>query len=1052
MLQKNFIKTSIIFLILILLLGAFAACGNTSSATPPADDENAETKDTTKQEGADAENGSGENSKSEENKDSVEDVKSTTTLISSTVQEQLKNLYDKHVDKDTTAWESNWATSSALPTAQIGVSYLESTTVGLYDSSKIITVEKTDSLRPIVVTLKLLGEDYLTTANSCTLNSTSERIYKGIDSGKIGSGMVIVEKSADATDWSRIDSKEYETGLFTTDLRTHYGADNEIEIYSPSGKDLDSGIFIRVTYVYEAEYTYTGKNFFGVNVQKKDSKMFREQSIFYLCNENIDAVTLHNLSISNKKFEENIKDKGDVLEQYKRSETLIDESMTATGFKITNPLANVNISVSHNGTTLTIPENGEFTEAGIYNIIITQRHGNKQQIITIYVDKRSAEDIKKAYFGEGLLNGKRIYHEGEYPMFEGGYTSYEIAAVDKNHPPIYGTIVNQTTGKTIEISADRKSKRGDLLEAGEYVATFYNNPTFNTETPAGDTYIITYKFVMIEKDTAPGPQVNKNKLNEYSYMNVSDYYPKYYGVTYSSAGPGNITLVFTKYQDAFEFAYNYEKGCVEKQEDGTFRYHGSLKIGVKEKFDSIWDLTDATNFFAEQAVQELYFDLSDEFTYLTLDPDIIDDYENLRTLELAKSIVVFKNNEDRALAASKNKLPIIAAKKYQYLTPGLNGEVISGIADFEFVKDDNGYDSDSVVIIDSTGKEIKIQYRMGVAEQLAAAGCAAGKITIKEKTVYGDATEYQALYIPEGVNATTATIAYYEGDTEKTVDVSQGQPLKKIEVSAFSFKSISDELDPYAIVKIIKDGKESIYTFEELLTQSWNEVGEYTIVFVNRLGSKYQIELSIKEIIFVSISFNGTGVEGIDPITVSRNNGKVILPAITRYGYILQGFKDESNNVYKDTIESLDSIDKITLTPIWEAKTVIITIKDSNNTILQNLELKFGDKYTLVPPIVSDGKFIGWTLNGNPYTEEAITIDTEDNIVLIANIESNETEKSTNSSDNDNKAPSNNNSGSSSSKSDGGCGGCDSSLSSVAVIVILILALPIFLYRKRKKI
>ena len=124
MLQKKFIKTSIVFLILILLLGAFAACGNTSSATPPADDENAETKDTTKQEGADAENGSGENSESEENKDSVEDVKSTTTLISSTVQEQLKNLYDKHVDKDTTAWESNWATSSALPTAQIGVSYL----------------------------------------------------------------------------------------------------------------------------------------------------------------------------------------------------------------------------------------------------------------------------------------------------------------------------------------------------------------------------------------------------------------------------------------------------------------------------------------------------------------------------------------------------------------------------------------------------------------------------------------------------------------------------------------------------------------------------------------------------------------------------------------------------------------------------------------------------------------------------------------------------------------------------------------------------------------
>ena len=102
---------------------------------------------------------------------------------------------------------------------------------------------------------------------------------------------------------------------------------------------------------------------------------------------------------------------------------------------------------------------------------------------------------------------------------------------------------------------------------------------------------------------------------------------------------------------------------------------------------------------------------------------------------------------------------------------------------------------------------------------------------------------------------------------------------------------------------------------------------------------------------------------------------------------------------------------------------------------------------TLVPPIVSGGKFTGWTLNGKPYTEEAITIDTEDNIVLIANIESNETEKSTDKPNSDNKATSN-----SGSKSDGGCGGCDSAISSIAVIVVILLALPVILYRKRKKI
>lgn len=60
---------------MILLLGAFAACGNTSSATPPADDENAEAKDTTNGKGPEAEKETNENIG---NKEPIEAPKTTT--------------------------------------------------------------------------------------------------------------------------------------------------------------------------------------------------------------------------------------------------------------------------------------------------------------------------------------------------------------------------------------------------------------------------------------------------------------------------------------------------------------------------------------------------------------------------------------------------------------------------------------------------------------------------------------------------------------------------------------------------------------------------------------------------------------------------------------------------------------------------------------------------------------------------------------------------------------------------------------------------------------
>ncbi len=130
----------------------------------------------------------------------------------------------------------------------------------------------------------------------------------------------------------------------------------------------------------------------------------------------------------------------------------------------------------------------------------------------------------------------------------------------------------------------------------------------------GDYREYTFKFFVIAKGTAPGPVINQDNLKSYATSTMVDTYPKYYGVTYQSASKGNITLAFVTKEAAQEYAYQYEKGTVEEQEDGTYRYTGSFLGVQKDEFVSAWDLTDAMNYFAEQAVQLLYFDMSDTFT------------------------------------------------------------------------------------------------------------------------------------------------------------------------------------------------------------------------------------------------------------------------------------------------------------------------------------------------------------------------------------------------------------------------------------------------------
>lgn len=652
--------------------------------------------------------------------------------------------------------------------------------------------------------------------------------------GTVGTGAIILQKSYDGKYWTDITKDKYANGLYTTDYFTHYGNQGDILLYTPNGRDVQKGIYLKLIYAYQLQEN------------KKAKYRFMETYNIYLCSNDFNAVTFHNLSADDELVQEKIGEDSEIdMTIAKKIETLLSGSCTVSGFSIDTELnPTIKTTVFRNGTPVDTPQNNEFTETGKYDIHMESAVKDTKDI-TLYVDRQSAEEALKTYFGDGFLNGKRIYSEGEYPVYEGGKTEYHLNAISDDFLPVHGTITNQTTGKTIKISADTSEKNNILNEAGKYTAVLTNRPASVSKAFPGDYRTFTFKFEVIGEGTAPGPVVNQKSLKEYTKSNISDSYPMYYGLTYSSAHKGNITLAFSSWKDARQFSYEYEKGMIEKQGNGTFRYTGSSNHIQKKIYDAD-DYTDAVNFFAEQAIQELYFDLTDEFTYRTLYNEDFSKIDSLRELKLAKSITIFANGQKEKLC-NCNTLPNISKKRYSYLFPGTSGKQKLGYYDFKFVKDKYSCDSAAVIITEADGHEHKIAYNQGVAEQLKHQNCKSGIVTITEETIYGDSVKYQAVYIAENDNTSTIKISYFKNGKKVEQNLTKNDNGTIIHLNKFNIKEVTDELDPYNLITVYdKNRKEKIqFVADNIPKTVWSEMGEYQITVANRLGYSYSFTLSI---------------------------------------------------------------------------------------------------------------------------------------------------------------------------------------------------------------
>ena len=882
--------------------------------------------------------------------------------------------------------------------ASFGLSSLSSLTVA-QSGGKAITVGKysgwdaygvTGSSVYLLLNLnnaKNLNGDWQIVAD--TWGKKDKELIEGVHTGPVDTGALIIQTSSDGKNWrtGNNDKGQYANGLYTTDFVTHYGGRGDICIYLPYGAAVNKGLYVRVLYAYEIE-----------NKAAKADYRCIEKYEFYLCSDNLDAVTFHNLSLS-----ETLKESFGELDEneaavYRMAETMQDGAYTATGFiidKSGNPTATY--KVKRNGEAYTARE--KYTETGRYEIEITSKVGSTRTV-TLFVDRMNKEEALSVYFGDPpFISGKRIYSEGSYPRYEGGQTQYSLAAVDNNHLPLSGYILSPTGEKT-EIPATREAKTGVLTEAGKYVAVF---ATREEGFESGDRKIFTFRFELIAEGTAPGPVINQQKLREYAGSTASDSYPLFYALRFSGYPKGTITLAFQNEEDAYNYAYKYESGMVEKWDSvEEFVYSESYIIKEKNEYDG-WDLADALNDSARNAIQSGCFDFTKPYKVTTIDPEYIEEhlftddiandieYErevitDLRKLYLERSITLFAPGQKEKLT-SMNEAPfLISDKPYYYLDPVEGGTVSSGFTHFEFFHDEHGYDSETVTIADRNGKVYEIRYGESVGKQLADAGCPSGVITITEQTVYGDATSYDAIYIAEGENTAVASISGYQKGEAKSFTLTQNDDGAHLEVDTIKSLRVSDALDPYDLVIVEKDKAESAYVLDQFDDRVVEEVGTYTVKIINRLGAVFSFTVDVIDPDFAAIGFDGEGTEALSDVPTQYGAQHVSLPALQREGYNLVGFEDPSGTIHSGEMEEITFRGEQILHAVWEAKQFkadFINPDGSTSTI----DVAYDSQITLPTPEVPEGKkFDGWIMDGQILENNLFTLKAENDITFTASV------------------------------------------------------------------
>lgn len=574
-----------------------------------------------------------------------------------------------------------------------------------------------------------------------------------------------------------------------------------VELYSSSGEDISRGVYYRFIIAYKTVIHDGG--FIPTKLRHME---------VYDCYvvENSGIISVHNLSLN----EEMIENEEYSQESLKHGETLLDQSVTRDGFQIESFSSSYEVKVQKENEDAVIADSSmKFTEDGKY-IITTKTKLGKKTEQTIYVFSGGHDRGYATYFGNGFVQGERVFRDGIIPTYARG-SKVQILKVGNGVPPLNGSLVDIKTGQTVYSFSGRRDLQSFSLEPGEYKADLYNGD----RNAVGSIYHYTFSFKVIDEDA--NPYVNYHILQ--TREELKDLSTKHYEVAYPTTLGGFVFVCFdlNSYDEALKYAREIEARFVEKASDGGFYYKSEDNPNHKVKYVDRSELTRVSEKYAKSNVEIDYFNPLDKFTYQTYDNNLLECLEDINTSE---SIKVFPSQDEKEKMIDRS----------YYLN------------DFTFTK---AADYDVVAVVaesKNSGEDIPINLDRPVDEQLKETS----RYKITESNIYGRIRTYDAVYVNECQTKSVWNIKNSGEESTLEVSAEAMQDENKLHVTADSayVTDISNEYDEWAIVTIKAPG---VYSFEnkclvsELKNLELDKAGSYQICFIDRLGNSYELDIDI---------------------------------------------------------------------------------------------------------------------------------------------------------------------------------------------------------------
>lgn len=836
-------------------------------------------------------------------------------------------------------------------------------------------------------TTDLLGSDgqYYTISED-----TWKKTINNIPSvGVVGKGAVIVQKFVPtdskaypqtADDWKRLNqfSQKETDGIHTVNFFQEYDPathQTAFTIYQPKGEDLQKGVFIKLSVAYEVKHTeVTYKN--GLFGKKKVETIkytnILEETVLYLSNASGEVV-FENFYFESSSGEAEQPESSVSTKTEQKGGPISDNQGSIDGFRLDTRGNNFDISYRYNNSSNEMKcEDGQFFKnPGKYDFKIKTKVG-LERTKTVYIHEKTNDENVQVYFGNGLIDkaSQRVFNPNStYPVYVAGKTKIQTQNENRTlvkHAPLVGRVYNFSdeyesierdekgiakVGFVCEKTADNKSWSFSDFEVGNYEVVFANNEEYFKGTATGDTYVFVWRFSIVQSGETPA--VNGELLNE--HVGVSDYDSMFYSADIETKGKGKILVAFADETSAYDFACRYFVSKVQKNgneyvfENMTYQKESKMLEALREKAKSI--------------VSKRFFDLTNVASFVTIKENILlpelgenptederKEYESFVSLtkkELSQDVIVF-NSEDSSLLSGT---PFLNDRKIAYLDE--NGDVKVETKPLYFVSLAD-FESQKITLKHiETNKTFVVPFGTGVEAFLEANNAPTGKYKVIEEN-YAGTSEYDAIYIKKGDIQTTINLERALNGETTVNTLSKLDDSLRVRANVVIIKEISNQLDPYGFVKIIKNGTtQNVYHISEADSiPVINEEGNYEIVLVDRLGNQVKFYVDIYNATKVySLSLKNGDKEIFTDIAYG---GKAFaLPTLTPTSdkFEFAGFADKNGKIYKD-IYVFNTPEDVALTAVWNYVSVSVEIYDGNK--ITSYTKKVGDVQAL-PKLTKEG-------------------------------------------------------------------------------------------------